>query len=183
MVDDKPRWTPPPAALWCAVATVALATASRLGHEFGLHDSVGGHWLALLLGWLTTLAVAVLATWRLVRLASYAGLVLLAAVGLLVAQPGRAGDATTWRIEWGVFGLLWTAAAVVLFTRLLASQDELGRRIHCEGAAVGLSLAVSAATGYALFEQLLPPLDAQRVAVALLLAWLSGRRVASRRYR
>jgi hypothetical protein len=184
MVDDRPHRTLlSPEVLWCVVAAAALITATRLGRAFGLHYSIDGPWLALFLGQLATLAVAMLATWRLVRLGAYTGLLVLGAVGLLLVEPGRAGDPATWRIEWGVFGVLWTAAAVALFTRLLARQDERARRIHSEGAATGLAIAVSAATAYALFEQVLPPLHAQRVAVALLVAWLLGRLVASRRYR
>jgi hypothetical protein len=189
MVDDKPRRTLlHPTVLWCVVATVALITAIQLGRAFGLRSSIDDPWrdasfVALLLGWLVTLAVAVLATWRLVRLGAYTGLLVLGAVVLLLVEPGRAGEAATWRIEWGVFGVLWTAAAIGVFAWLLTRQDELARRIHCEGAALGLAIAVSAATVYALFEQVLPPLAAQHVAVALLVAWLCGRLIVSWRYR
>ncbi len=189
MVDDKPqRRLLLGAALWPAVAAVALITAVRLGRAFGLRSGGGAPWqdvlwLALFLGWLVTLAVAALATWRLVRLGSYSGLLVLAAVALLLVEPGRAGHLATWRIEWGVFGALWTAAAVAVFAWLLARQDERARRIHSEGAALGLAIAVGAATAYALFEGVLPPLDGQRVALALLASWLCGRLVAFYRYR
>jgi len=118
-----------------------------------------------------------------VRTGAHAGLLVLGAVGLLLVEPGRAGEAVTWRLEWGVFGVLWTAAAVGVFAWLLTRQDERARRIHSEGGALGLAIAVSAATLYALFEQALPPLTAQQVAVALLVAWLCGRLVVSCRYR
>ena len=189
MADEEPRRTLLHfTLLWCVVATVALITAIRLGRAFGLRSNMDSPWhdasfVALFLGWFVTLAVAVLATWRLVRLGAYTGLLVLGAVGLLLVEPGRAGEAVTWRLEWGVFGVLWTAAAVAVFTWLLARQDELARRIHSEGAALGLAIAVSAATVYALFEQALPPLAAQHVAVALLAAWLCGRLIAARRYR
>lgn len=183
MTDDKPaRTSLPPELLWCIVAALALLTAIRLGQAFAGRGSVGGAWLALLLASGATLAVAVLATWRLVRLGSYAGLLVLGGVGLLLVEPGRAGEAATWRIEWGVFGALWTAAAVAVFAWLLSRQDERARRIHAEGAALGLAIAVSVATLYALFEQALPALDAQRVVIALLAAWLCGRLAAARRY-
>jgi hypothetical protein len=189
MVDDRPqRKLIPPSLLWTAVATVALIVALRLGRAFAWrsgseapwHDAA---WTALFAGFLATLAVAALATWRLVRLASYTGLLVVGGVGLLLVEPGRAGDAATWRLEWGAFGMLWAAAAVAVFTWLLARQDERERRIHSEGAAVGLAIAVIAATAYALFEQALPPLDAQRVAISLLAAWLCGRLITARRYR
>ncbi len=189
MPDDKPKRTPLQSpVLWSVVATVALIAAVRLGRAFGLRSGGGapwhdGAWLTLFLGWVVTLAVSVLATWRLLRAGAYAGLLVLAAVGLLLVEPGRAGDPVTWRIEWGVFGVLWSAAAVAVFVWLLLRQDERARRIHSEGAALGLAIAVSAATLYALFEQLLPRLDAQRVAVALLAAWLCGRLITSYRYR
>jgi hypothetical protein len=189
MIEDEPhRKQIPPAVLWTLVATVALIAELRLGRAFAWRS--GGEapwrdpsWLALLLGSLATLAVAALATWRLVRLGSYAGLLTLGAVGLLLVEPGRAGEAATWRLEWGAFGVLWTAAAVAVFLWLLARQDERERRIHSEGAAVGLAIAVGAATAYALFEQALPPLDAQRVTIFLLAAWLCGRLITARRYR
>ncbi len=187
--DDHPqRASLFPAALWSAVAAVALITAIALGRAFGLRSNAeapwqDASWVALFLGWLVTLAVAALATWRLVRVGAYSGLLLLAAVALLLVEPGRAGQAATWRIEWGVFGTLWTAAAVAVFAWLIARQDERARRIHSEGAALGLAIAVCAATAYALFEGVLPPLDAQRVALALLAAWLCGRLVALYRYR
>jgi hypothetical protein len=189
MADGKPRRTLlHPTALWCVGATVALITAIQLGRAFGLQSNLDSPWhdasfVALFLGWLATLAVAALATWRLVRLGAYTGLLVLGAVGLLLVEPGRAGETATWRIEWGAFGVLWTAAAVGLFAWLLARQDELARHIHSEGAALGLAIAVSAATVYALFEQVLPPLAAQHVAVALLVAWLCGRLIVSWRYR
>lgn len=182
------RAWPHGATLWCVVATFALVAAIRLGRAFGLRSATDtpwrdAAWLALFVAWLLTLFVAVLATWRLVRTGAHAGLLVLGAVGLLLVEPGRSGDVATWRVEWGVFGVLWTAAAVGVFVWLLTRQDERSRRIHSEGGAVGLAIAVSAATLYALFEQLLPPLDAQQVAVALLLAWLCGRLIISYRYR
>lgn len=189
MADERPQSIRlQPGLLWCAVATVSLVTAVRLGRGFGLQSNLDapwrdGAWLALVVGWLASLAVAALATWRLVRAGAHAGLLVLGAVGLLLVEPGRAGDAATWRIEWGVFGVLWTAAAVGVFTWLLTRQDERARRIHSEGAALGLAIAVSAATLYALFEQVLPPLDAQHVAVALLVGWLCGRLIVAYRYR
>ena len=183
MTDDRPaRTLPHPELLWCTVAVVALFTAIGLGRAFAGHGGDGGSRLALLLAWAATLAVAPLATWRLVRLGSYASLLVLGAVGLLLVEPGRAGEAATWRIEWGVFGALWTAAAVAVFAWLLARQDERARRIHAEGAALGLAIAVGAATVYALFEPALPALDAQRVVIGLLAAWLCGRFVTARRY-
>jgi len=57
-----------PAVLWCVVATLALITAIQLGRAFGLLSNLANpwrdaSWLALFLGWVVTLAVAVLATW------------------------------------------------------------------------------------------------------------------------
>jgi hypothetical protein len=184
MAHDDPR----PRALdsgpfWFAVASAASLLAAWVGRLAGLQSLRPGSHLALLvLAWLGALVVAGLATWRLIRRRDYPWLLPLAAVSLLLLRPGRV-EVATWRLEWGVFGLAWTLIAVVFFLRLLRKSDELERRIHFEGAAIGIAIAVPAATLYALFEQLLPPLRGQWVAVALLLAWWSGWMVSAIRYR
>ncbi len=180
---EKPRRSLDPAVLWCSVAGAALVTAVLVGRAAGLHSLDPAPPRFLILVWFLCLGLAVFATWRLVRLWAYASLLLLAALGLALAAPGRARDVATWRLEWGVFGLLWTGAAVTLFVRLLLRLDELERRIHLEGAALGLAMAVPLSIAYALFEQHLPPLSAQWVAIALVLTWWCGRVVALRRYR
>ena len=184
MADDDLR----PAAMesgafWFVLATAGSLLAAWVGRLAGLHGARPGPILLLLvLGWLGALVAAGLATWRLIRQRGYPWLLLLAAVSLLLLRPGRV-EASTWRLEWGFFGLAWTLFAVAFFVRLLRRSDELERRIHLEGAAIGVAIAVPAATIYALFEQVLPPLRGQWVAVALLLAWWSGWMVAAVRYR
>ena len=101
----------------------------------------------------------------------------------MLLQPGRAGDVRTWRLEWGVMGLAWTLAAVLVFARLLRRSDELERRLHLEGAFYGLAFGLVASVVYALFETRLPELRGQWVAVALLLSWWAGYLVTARRYR
>jgi hypothetical protein len=161
--------------------------------------SLGGVWLAertlsryqdpppagwpLVLAGLALVLLAGYAAWRLARAGRYAWLLPLAAFSLLLLEPGRAGDARTWRLEWGVMGLAWTLAAVLVFARLLRRSDELERRLHLEGAFVGLCAGLVGSVVYALFETRLPALRGQWVAVALLLAWWAGYLVAVRRYR
>jgi len=128
-------------------------------------------------------ACAGLAAWMLADDERYDWLLPLAAVNILWLQPGRAGDAANWRLEWGMMGLGWTLLAVVIFARLLARSDELHRRLHLEGAFLGLALALITAVAYALFETRLPVLRAQWVAVGLLLSWWGGVLVSARRYR
>lgn len=171
-------------ALWCALAAAALATATRLGRVFGLGyaSAEGPNWL-LLAAWAASLGVAVLATGRLLKGGAYVFLLPLAALGLALAEPGRAGDPRTWRLEWGVFGLVWTTVGVVLFRKALRGLDELERRVHLEAAGLALPCAVLAAAAYALFETRLPALSAQWVASGLLLTWWLGWLVATRRYR
>ena len=123
------------------------------------------------------------AAWKLARAGVYSWLLPLAAINLLLLQPGRAGDVRTWRLEWGVMGLAWTLAAVLVFARLLRRSDELERRLHLEGAFYGLAFGLVASVVYALFETRLPELRGQWVAVALLLAWWGGFLVTARRYR
>ena len=71
-------------------------------------------------------------------------------------------------------GLAWTLAAVLVFARLLRRSDELERRLHLEGAFFGLAFGLVASVVYALFENRLPELRGQWVAVALLLSWWAG---------
>jgi hypothetical protein len=176
------------AALWCAVAAAALAAANHIGHGMGLRyasasgQASGLDWLALP-AWIATLGVAALASWRLFKEGAYALVLPLAALGLGLVEPGRAGDPRTWRLEWGVFGLAWTGIAVLLFRRLVMRLDELERRVHLEGAALALGAATLGAAAYALFEPRLPALRAQWVASALLLLWWLGWLRATVRYR
>ncbi|HSD26264.1 MAG TPA: hypothetical protein VLL75_03120 [Vicinamibacteria bacterium] len=123
------------------------------------------------------------AAWMLAQAGIYSWLLPLAAIDLLLLQAGRAGDVRTWRLEWGVMGLVWTLAAVLVFTRLLRRSDELERRLHLEGAFYGLAFGLVASVAYALFENRLPELRSQWVAVALLLSWWAGYLVTARRYR
>jgi hypothetical protein len=161
--------------------------------------SLGGVWLsrrtfirytepppggaAFVLGGLALIFLAGYAAWRLARAGLYSWLLPLAAVNLVLLQPGRAGDVRTWRLEWGVMGLVWTLAAVLVFSRLLRRSDELERRLHLEGAFFGLALGLVASVVYALFENRLPELRGQWVAVALLVSWWIGYLVTARRYR
>jgi len=137
----------------------------------------------MLLAGLTSILLAGFAAWKLARAGVYSWLLPLAAVNLLLLQPGRAGDVRTWRLEWGVMGLAWTLAAVLVFARLLRRSDELERRLHLEGAFVALTVGLVGSVVYALFETRLPELRGQWVAVALLLSWWVGTLATARRYR
>jgi hypothetical protein len=138
---------------------------------------------ALLVAGLASLLLSGLAAWKLARAGRYAWLLPLAALCLLLLEPGRAGEASTWRLEWGVMGLVWTLAAVLVFARLLRRSDELERRLHLEGAFWGLATGLVGSIVYALFENRLPELRGQWVAVTLLLAWWLGYLATARRYR
>jgi hypothetical protein len=140
----------------------------------------GGFWWVL--AGLALIFLAGFAAWRLARQSVYSWLLPLAALNLVLLQPGRAGDARTWRLEWGVMGLAWTVVAVLVFARLLRRSDELERRLHLEGAFVGLAAGLVGSVVYALFENRLPELRAQWVAVALLLSWWAGYLATARRY-
>jgi hypothetical protein len=144
--------------------------------------ATSGDWARLAAG-LASIFLAGVAAWKLARAGLYSWLLPLAAVNLMLLQPGRAGDLRTWRLEWGVMGLAWTLAAVLVFARLLRRSDELERRLHLEGASFALAFGVLAAVVYALFENRLPELRGAWVAVALLVAWWAGYLVTARRYR
>jgi hypothetical protein len=176
-------------ALWFVISAVASVGGGGLAGQAASSVTVAargaatpGEW-ALLVAGLASILVAGFAAWRLARAGAYSWLLPLAAVDLLLLQPGRAGDVRTWRLEWGVMGLVWTLAAVLVFARLLRRSDELERRLHLEGAFYGLAFGLVASVAYALFENRLPELRAEWVAVALLLSWWVGYLVTARRYR
>lgn len=185
MVLDPPRRAlADSGALWFVVSAVGSVGGGWLTEQVGLsyvHPTPRG-FTVLLVG-LALIFLAGFAAWKLARAGTYSWLLPLAAINLLLLQPGRAGDVATWRLEWGVMGLAWTLAAVLVFARLLRRSDELERRLHLEGAFYGLATGLVASVVYALFETRLPPLRAQWVAVALLLSWWGGFLVCARRYR
>jgi hypothetical protein len=169
---------------WFLLSAMGLGGGGWLASQ-AFHGSSGpsdgaGH-LALVAGVLSVV-VAGVAAWRLARAGLYPWLLPLAALCLLLLEPGRAGDARTWRLEWGVMGLLWTLAAVLVFARLLRRSDELERRLHLEGAFLALAAGLVGSVVYALFENRLPELRGQWVSVALLLSWWVGYLVTARRY-
>jgi hypothetical protein len=185
MEPDRPRKPlSDSGALWFVVSAVGLAGGGWLARQPFRHATepdVAGS--LLLIGGLLSVLVAGVAAWRLARAGLYAWLLPLAAFCLLLLEPGRAGDVRTWRLEWGVMGLAWTLAAVLVFARLLRRSDELERRLHLEGAFFGLCVGLVGSVVYALFENRLPELRGQWVAVALLLSWWVGYLVTTRRYR
>ena len=170
--------------LWFVVSVVGSIGGGLLTQEFGRHYLVAAPGaFAMLVAGLLSILVAGFAAWKLARDGVYSWLLPLAATNLLLLQPGRAGDVRTWRLEWGVMGLAWTLAAVLVFASLLRRSDELERRLHLEGAFFGLALGLVAAVVYALFETRLPELRGQWVAVVLLLGWWGGFLLTARRYR
>ncbi len=176
-------------ALWFAISAVGSVGGGRLALAAtssvtiaARGDATPREWMLLLAG-LASILVAGFAAWRLARAGFYSWLLPLAAANLVLLQPGRAGDVRTWRLEWGVMGLVWTVAAVLVFARLLRRSDELERRLHLEGAFYGLAVGLVGSVVYSLFEHRLPDLRGQWVAVALLLSWWVGYLVTARRYR
>ena len=182
--DPQPRPLADSGALWFVVSAVGSVGGGWLFRQ-AFRDSSGltAAGVAPFLAGHLSILVAGFAAWKLARAGVYSWLLPLAAVNLLLLQPGRAGDARTWRLEWGVMGLVWTLAAVLVFARLLRRSDELERRLHLEGAFYGLAFGLVASVVYALFETRLPELRGQWVAVALLLSWWVGTLVTARRYR
>jgi hypothetical protein len=185
MVLDPPRRTlADSGALWFAVSVACSLSGVWLAVRTLRRYNDPPPWgFELVLVGLGLIFVAGYAAWRLARAGIYSWLLPLAAFCLLLVEPGRSGDVRTWRLEWGVMGLAWTLAAVLVFARLLRRSDELERRLHLEGAFYGLATGLVATVVYALFETRLPPLRAQWVAVLLLLAWWGGFLACARRYR
>jgi hypothetical protein len=182
--DPQPRSLADSGALWFAVSVACSLSGIGLAVRTLRRYNDPPPWgFELVLVGLGLIFVAGYAAWRLARAGIYSWLLPLAAFCLLLVEPGRAGDAATWRLEWGVMGLVWTLAAVLVFARLLRRSDELERRLHLEGAFYGLAFGLVASVVYALFETRLPELRGQWVAVALLLAWWAGYLVTARRYR
>lgn len=171
-------------ALWFVVSVAcSLAGVSLAVRTLRRYTDPPAWGFELVLVGLLLVFVAGYAAWRLARAGLYSWLLPLAAFCLLLLEPGRAGDPRTWRLEWGVMGLAWTVAAVLVFARLLRRSDELERRLHLEGAFFGLAFGLVVSIVYALFENRLPDLRGQWVAVALLLSWWVGYLVTARRYR
>jgi hypothetical protein len=185
METDRPRKPlSDSGALWfvvsvvCSLGGVWLANLTLSRYQ----DPPPGGWYFVLVG-LALIFAAGYAAWRLARAGIYSWLLPLAAFCLLLVEPGRAGDLRTWRLEWGVMGLAWTIVAVLIFARLLRRSDELERRLHLEGAFFGLWVGLVGSVVYALFENRLPELRGQWVAVVLLLSWWVGYLWTARRYR
>ena len=170
--------------IWFVVAALASVAGSALGRTAGPRSLDPAYPARLLVTCgLASLVVAGYSTWRMVRCRADSWLLPLAALNLALLEPGRAGDPATWRAEWAVGGVAATAAAVLLFSRLLARTDELQRRIYIDGAALGLLMALPLAMAYALFESWLPALRAQWVTMSLLLLWWAGWLATAFRYR
>ncbi len=184
MASDKPTGLAGSGAFWFGVSVLGSVggvwLCERVLRRY-TDPPPGGHWWVL--GGLALIFLAGFAAWRLARAGIYSWLLPLAAINLVLLQPGRAGDPRTWRLEWGVMGLAWTLIAVLVFSSLLRRSDELERRLHLEGAFFGLAFGLVASVVYALFENRLPELRGQWVAVALLLSWWFGYLVTARRYR
>ncbi len=161
---------------WLAQQAVSSAAVASGG------AATPGDWAKLVAG-VASIFVAGFAVWRLARIGSYSWLLPVAAVNLWLLRPGRAGDVRTWRLEWSVMGLVWTLAAVLVFARLLRRSDELERRLHLEAASLALGTCLLAAVVYGFFENHLPVLRAQWVAVAMLLAWWGGFHLTALKYR
>jgi hypothetical protein len=181
--DPQPRRLGDSGAVWFVVSVVGSVGGGWLTQEAGrryVNPPPAG--ATMLLAGLALVSLAGFAAWKLARKGVYSWLLPLAAINLVLLQPGRAGDARTWRLEWGVMGLVWTVAAVLVFARLLRRSDELERRLHLEGAFVGLAAGLVGSVVYALFENRLPELRGQWVAVALLLSWWAGYLGTARRY-
>jgi len=184
MGTDLRRLSADSGALWFVVSAVGSVGGGWLSRQaFRDSNELTAAGLGTLLAGLASILVAGFAAWKLARAGVYSWLLPLAALSLVLLQPGRAGDVRTWRLEWGVMGLAWTLAAVLVFARLLRRSDELERRLHLEGAFYGLATGLVASVVYALFETRLPELRGQWVAVALLLSWWAGYLVTARRYR
>ncbi len=182
--DPRGRRLPESGLLWFSVSVLGSLGGVWLSERtlIRYEDAPPGEFAYVFVG-LALIFLAGYAAWRLARAGVYSWLLPLAAINLLLLQPGRAGDVRTWRLEWGVMGLAWTLAAVLVFAHLLRHSDELERRLHLEGAFFGLAFGLVASIVYALFENRLPELRGQWVAVALLLSWWAGYLATARRYR
>lgn len=79
--------------------------------------------------------------------------------------------------------LLFVAGAVA-YGRFLRHADELTRKIHVEGMAVGFGTGLTVLLGYPLLEGVgAPPMDLETAVVPAVLAYVVGLFRAQRRYR
>ncbi len=74
-------------------------------------------------------------------------------------------------------------AAILAYLRFLRQADELLRKIHLEGMALGFGVGFLIATGWPLFERAgAPPLEMVWVWTAMVFGWGVGQAIGRKRY-
>lgn len=166
------------------VAAGAVWLGEILLLNFGRHYQDPG-WAVrgLALAGLACLLLAATAAVRLVRHAEYPWLMFVAAVLIPLYQPQNKPDVLAWRLVGAGYGLALVLVAVFAFVRMVARTDELERRINLEALAFAFSVSLVLVMAYALLQDLLPVLQGLWVASGMILTWLVGWNLASRRYR
>jgi hypothetical protein len=166
------------------VATIGLWAGEGFLQSFGRsYSDPAWNVRALLLCGLLCLGVAVAMATRLVRRADYPWLMFVAAVAIPLYQPQNKPDTLFWRIFGAAYGLVLVLVAVFAFVRMIARTDELERRINHEALAFAFGVSLVLAMAYALLQDLLPALQGLWVATGMIVTWLVGWNLASRRYR
>lgn len=73
--------------------------------------------------------------------------------------------------------------AILAYRTFLTAADELLRKIHLEGIALGFAVGFVLANGWPLFERLgAPPLETALIGTAMVLGWAVGQGIGRRRY-
>ena len=167
---------------------IAVAVSLWLGAE--LVQLFGRHYLdpgwgvrAVFFSGLLCLFAACAMTTRLARRRDYPWLMFVAVIAIPLYQPQNKPDSPGWRIFGAAYGLVLVLVAVFAFVRMVARTDELERRINHEALALAFGVSLVLSMGYALLQDLLPPLQGLWVATAMIATWLVGWNWAARRYR
>ena len=166
------------------LASLGLAVGWTLLIAAGRHYRDPG-WVApsMGLGGLLALGLSGAMVYQLVVRRDYPWVMFVAAIAIPLYQPHNKPDTLAWRLVGGGYGLLLVVAAVYAFVRMVQQTDELERRINHEALSFAFGVSLVLAMGYALFSDLLPPLDGLWVAAWMIVCWLVGWNVATRRYR
>ncbi len=163
------------------LAALALVLGSSVLHRWGLVYETASR-IPLAVG-LLALFVCGCLLYRLVKRREYPWIVALAAVALPFFQPSQTpfrGLAD--RALQGTWDLVLVGAAFFFLVQTMRTTDEMEQRVHLRALAWSYGVALALLIGYAVAEDLLPPLRSTWVASGMLGSWVVAWLTTSIRY-
>ena len=166
-----------------ALAAVTLVVGVLTLRHAGLSylAPASSRWMQLGAG-LASLICCGYALFRIIRRREYPWIIAFAAVALPFYEPSQAPYDLADRVIFGVRDLALLAMAGVFLVRAVRTEDELEHRVQLEGLAWSYPVVLLGLIGYALAEDVLPPLRGVWVASAMLGIWAVAWAYASLRY-